>query len=114
MHGKKSLRVAVGLEAAHLPFLLTRMFMGYFGSVVRVFFCAMGHRWHYFSLCSAVAGELVGRDVDRHLSLTLQQLTKEAFGGTFVLALLQQDIQNITILVNSPPQKLCVRLESTR
>ena len=70
----------------------------------------MGHRWHDFSLCGAVAGELVGRDVDRHLSLTLQQLTKEAFCGTIVLALLQQELQNITILVNSPPQNCAFAL----
>jgi hypothetical protein len=104
MHGKKSLRVAVGLKPAHLPFLLTRMFMGYFGSVVRVFVRTMDHGWHHFSPRGPIAGELVGRDVDRQRSLPLQQLTKEAFGGTFVLALLQQDIQNITILVDCSPE----------
>ena len=94
MHRKKPLRVAVGLEPAHLPFLLTRMFMGYIGSVVRVFVRTLGHGWHHFSLRATVAGELVDRDVDRQpsLTLTLQELTKEPFGGPFGLVLLQQDI----------------------
>ena len=38
MHGKKSLRVAVGLEAAHLPLLLTRLFMGSSARLFAYFF----------------------------------------------------------------------------
>ncbi len=93
MHGKKSLGMTVRLEAAHLPFLLTRMFMGYFGSVIRVFVGTMGDGWHHFSLRGTATGKLVGCDVDRHLSLPRQELTKKALGGTLVLALLQQNIQ---------------------
>jgi hypothetical protein len=58
-------------------------------------------------------------DFERHVTQEADERERlyfkgKAFGGTFVLALLQRDIQKYHHLGRPPATELCVRLESTR
>ena len=64
----------------------------------------MHHRRKNPTVYSAVRAKLVGHELPRHLTLMLQCLTKEAFGRLTVSALGYQNIDDIPVLIHSPPQ----------
>ena len=100
VHAQESLRVAIAAKSAHFPFTSTAVFMGNLGSIVGVAVLAMRHRRHDFAFRRAVAAKLVGRDIQWQLSLSFQKLAKEPPCCFGVLALLNQNIQHVTVLVD--------------
>jgi len=51
-----------------------------------------------------ITPQLVGDQPPGWATLTLQQLTKEAFGSTSVATSLDEDIDHVTILINGTPE----------
>ena len=64
----------------------------------------MNHVGHYVLLCSAVARELIGHDCTRHIPKTLEQLSKEPLRRLRIAALLHQDVEHFSALINRAPQ----------
>ena len=56
------------------------------------------------SLRHAIASQLVGDDHSRHILQALQQTLEEAHGGFPVTPLLDQNIEDDTILIHGAPQ----------
>lgn len=106
--------MAVGFEAPHLPFLFTRVLVGDFDPVVRVLLLAVRDRWHDLPFCGRVTAQLVRNHLQRSSSLTFQKLTEEAFRCPLVLALLNQDIQHIPVLVYGSPKIATLALNRYR
>ncbi len=79
---EKSLNLCRRFEATHLPFLLTGVLMGDFSSVVFVLPGSVGDGWKDLSVRSRIASQLVGDELQRWPLLVLQDLAKEAFGGS--------------------------------
>ena len=57
-----------------------------------------------FAVCDSIATQFIGDDAIRYGLLALQQLTKEAFGRSSVATFLEQNVNDITILVDGAPQ----------
>jgi hypothetical protein len=58
------------------------------------------------SMVSRIGAELVGEDHPRHRADLLQQRAQEAPGGGLVPAVLPEDVQDVAVLVDGPPQVL--------
>ncbi len=101
---EKLLNVSRRLESTHLAFLLPGVLVGDFNSVVLVLPGSMGDGWENLSVRSRIASELVGNELQRWPLLVLQDLAKEAFGGSLVSVARDQDIEDITILINRSPK----------
>ena len=43
--------------------------------------------------------------------MTFQQLTEEVFGGVLVLAALHENIQDVTVLIDSAPEILLLAID---
>ena len=104
MSRQELLRLASGLEPAHLPFPLPGRLMGVLDSVVGALTPAVLHASEEFLSCSTVASELVGHQRARHVTLLLQQLAEKSLGRFLVALALEQDIQDLCVLVNRPEQ----------
>ncbi len=107
---QESLRLSGGLEPAHLALSLSRRLMRDFGPVVRTASGVVNHRRHGASPRRAVARQLVGDQSPRFAALAFQQLAKEAFGRTPIAPRLDEDIDDISVLVNSAPEILPLAL----
>ena len=67
---------------------------------------AVLHRGHHRAVGGAVTAELVGDDHPRHRPGPLQRFPEEAPGCGLVAPVLQQDVEHVPVLVDSPPQVL--------
>jgi len=61
---------------------------------------------------STIALQFVGDDPEWLLALTAQQSAKEPLGGTLIAARLQQNINDITILIDGTPKILLLAVDS--
>ena len=64
----------------------------------------MGHGWENLSVGGRIAAKLVGHELPGRPPLVFQHLAKEAFSGSLVSAVCDQDIEDISILVNGSPK----------
>ena len=80
------------------------MLVGDFSSVVFVLAGSMGHGWEDLSVGAGSFTKLVGHESQRWAPLVFQHLAKEAFSGSPVSAACDQDIEDISILVNGSPK----------
>ena len=78
--------------------------MGDFGPIVFVLACSMDHRREDVPMCSGITPQLVGDQLPGCLSLLFQDLTKEALSGPAISPLGDQNIDHVSILIDSPPQ----------
>ena len=78
--------------------------MGDFGPIVFVLACSMDHRREDVPMCCPVILQLVGDQLPRCLSLLFQDLTKEALSDSAISPLGDQNIDHVSILIDSPPQ----------
>ena len=74
---RETLEVRDRLEAAHLPFALSRRFMGHLSAVVGVLVPAMDDRGNHGAASGSIAGQLVGDESARRAALPFQQLAEE-------------------------------------
>ena len=101
---EKSLDLCRRLESTHLAFLLPRVLVGDFSSVVFVLAGSMGDGWEDLSVGRRIAAKLVGDELQRWPLLVFQHLAKEAFSGSLVSAACDQDIEDISILIRGSPK----------
>jgi len=80
--------------------------MGVFGPVIEAFVLPMLDPGHDLSLGSGVALQLVGDEQTRCSTLLLEELTEQAFGGLLVAPVLDENIENETVLVNCTPEPM--------
>ena len=107
---QKSLRLARGLESSHLSLPLPSRLVGDFRTIVLVLFGAMDDGRHDAPVSCGITPQLVRHKPPGRATLTLQQLTKEAFGSTSVATRLDEDIDHVTILINRTPEILPLTL----
>jgi hypothetical protein len=101
-------------ESTHVPFLLAGMLVWGFDPVIFVPPGSMRYRRKNLTMCSAVCAKHIGHQLPRCLTLMLQCLTKEAFGGLSVSTFRYQNIDDVPILVHRPPQVVAFALDSDK
>jgi hypothetical protein len=106
VHRQESRRVFGGLEPSHLSLALAGRLMGHFRSVVLVLSGAVNNRGQDGAVSGRIAAELVRDESSRDTALPSQELTKEALGRTPISPGLDEDVDHITVLVDSPPEIL--------
>ncbi len=111
VHREKSLRLPRGFEPSHLSLALACRLVGDFRPIVFVLLGAVDDRRHDGPVRHAIASQLIGDQPPGRATLTLQQLTEEAFGGAGVSPSLNQDIKHITVLINGTPEILSATLD---
>lgn len=78
--------------------------MGDFCPIVFVLTCSMDHRREDVPMCSRITPKLVGDQLPGCLSLMFQGPTKEAFSGSTISTLGNQNIDHVSILIDGSPQ----------
>ena len=76
------------------------------GPVVEILRAPVFDRWHQLPMSHNVTGELVGDQHPRHPGLLAHQLAEEAFRRLRVSAGLDQDVEDVAVLIDRPPQVL--------
>ena len=66
---------------------------------------------HNYPVRGTVASQPVGNKRSRFGSLALQKLAKEAFRRTLIATSLNKDIEYVSVLVNSTPEKLSLTVD---
>jgi hypothetical protein len=92
-----------GFEALHGSFPLLCWLMGVLSSIVQTFVLAVLDAGHHLFLGGCIAGQLLGNNHARDILQSFEQLAKELSCCAFVAPTLDQDIEDITILVNGSP-----------
>ena len=78
--------------------------MGDFCPVVLILTGAMNNGRKDLPMCSRITPKLVGNQLPGCLSLMFQGLTKEAFSGSTISTLGNQNIDHVSILIDGPPK----------
>jgi hypothetical protein len=106
MHGHEALRVAGGLEPAHLALALARRLMRELGPIIFVLRRAVHDRWHHATVGRGVAAELIRDHSARCPALPFQQLPEEALGGSAITPGLHEDVDHVAVMIDRAPQIL--------
>ena len=101
---QKSLRLASGFEPSHLSLTLPCRLMRDFSPVVGVALGVVHDGRHEATVRYPIASELVADEAARLHTLALQQLAEEPSGSGGVSSTLDEDVEDISILVNGTPQ----------
>jgi len=56
------------------------------------------------AMCNAVAPQLIGHDHPRHILQTFKELPEEAFGGSGIAPVLNEDVEHNAILIHGTPE----------
>jgi hypothetical protein len=102
--GEEPLRVSWRLESLHAPLPLTGGLVGILRTVVEVAVLAMFDAGQEFPLRGTVALELIGHDDPRDVLAPFEELAEELLRGFLVPPALHQDIEDMTVLIDGPPQ----------
>jgi len=78
--------------------------MGDFSPVVLILTGAMDNGRKDLPMCSRITPKLVGDQLPGCLSLMFQGPTKEAFSGSTISTLGNQNIDHVSILIDGPPK----------
>ena len=78
--------------------------MGVLGSIVQILRPAVLDRRHDLAVRDLVAAQPVGDDDPRHVLQALEEFAEELLGGQRVSAWLDQDVEDVAVLVDGPPQ----------
>ncbi len=78
--------------------------MGDFYPIVFVLTCSMYNGRKDLPMCSRITPKFVGDQLPGRLSLMFQGPTKEAFRGSTISTLGNQNIDHISILIDCPPK----------
>ena len=78
--------------------------MGDFSPIVFVLACSMDHGRKDVPMCSRITPKLVGDQLPGCFSLMFQGPTKEAFSGSTISTLGNQNIDHVSILIDGPPK----------
>src|SRR5579862_8854706 len=104
MHCEEALRVPHRLESSHCPFSFAGGLVRVFRSVVQATRAVMSHVGDDIPRGGGVTGEFIGHDCAWHELHTLEQLSKEPLRGLRIAALLDQNIEYLSTLIDRAPQ----------
>ena len=104
MNREEPLGLCHRFEAAHVALALPGRLVGDFGLVVGVAAGVVDHGRHDDPVRGAVAPEAIGDEAVRNTAAPLEQLAKEPRGGVAIPARLEQDVDDLAILVDGPPE----------
>jgi hypothetical protein len=102
--GEKPLRVARRLESLHAPFPLARGLMGVLRTVVEIPMLAVLDTREDLPLRRPVTLELIRDEHPWYVLTSLEELAEELLGRLFVPPSLHQDVEDVPVLVDRPPQ----------
>ena len=111
MDAQKPLRLTVKAKAVHLPLLLSSRFVRHFSTIVGVPVLAVRHGRQQVTLGCGVTAKFVGGNCEGRSGLRAQHLSKETPRCLRVLALLDEDLDEITILVDGTPEISALTLD---
>ncbi len=106
VHRQESLRVSGGFEPPHLTLPLSGRLVRDFDSVVLVLFGAVYNRRHDRAVGNRVAAQLVGDQTPRHTALPFQQAAEEAPSCTPIAPGLDENVDDVPVLIDRPPEIL--------
>ena len=101
---EKPLRVRGGSEPAHLSLALSCRLMRDLRAVVLVLPGAVHHGRHHGAVRRGVAPQFVRDQPARRAALIFQQFPKETRGRLAITPGLDEDVDEVTVLVNRPPE----------
>ena len=102
----KALQVRGRFKATHLAFPLARRLVRDLRPIVRVLVRDVDDRRHRHPARRRVAAQLVGDEPARDAALALQQCPEGPRGGAPIPSRLDQDVDQVPVLVDGPPQVL--------
>src|SRR5262249_29174974 len=102
--GEKALRVPWGLESLHPSLALPCWLMGVLRAVVEIPMLTVLDSRQNLALCRSVALQLVGDAHPWHRGEAFEQLPKELLRGLLVPTTLDENVEDIAVLVNRPPE----------
>lgn len=106
MGGNKALGLALGLESLHLPFPSADRQMRIFDAIIvsqpaRSVAILTTQNLH----CGLIRSQAIGHDCVRHEALVFEQFPEQFQRSRLVAALLDQDVENFTFLVDGAPHE---------
>ena len=101
---EKTMSLCHRFEPSHWPLLFTSVLMGDFCPIVFVLACSMDQGREDVPMCSRINSKLVGDQLPGCLSLMFQGPTKEAFSGSTLSRLGDQNIDQVSSLIDGPPK----------
>jgi hypothetical protein len=102
--GEESLRVSWRLEALHAPLALARRLMGVLGSIIEIAVLPMFHARQQLSLGGSITLQLIRDDDPWSVLASFEELAEEFLRGLLVPPALPQDIKDMAVLIDSPPE----------
>jgi len=111
VHREKSLRVGSGLEATHRAFPFPSWLVGYFPPIVPVLGGAMNHGRHCGAEPRGATAQFVRDQSSRDTALSFERRADGAYGRPPIAPGLHEDIDDVAVVVDGPPQKLGPALE---
>jgi hypothetical protein len=102
--GKEVLRLLAGLEALHLSFSSACGSMRVLSTIVEVATLSVLDIGQQMTLRHPIASQLVGDDHSRHILQALQQTPEEPLGSFPITSLLDQNIEDDTVLIHGTPK----------
>ena len=103
---KEPLGLCHRFEAPHLPLALPGRLVGDFNPVVGVAGGVVDDGRHDNPVRGAIAPKAIGDQAVRDTTAPLEQLSKEPCGGVAIPAGLEQDVDDLAVLVDGPPEIL--------
>jgi len=103
---EEPLGVCHRFEAPHVALAAARRLVGDFDSVVGVASGVVDNGRHDDPVGGAVTPEAIRDEAVRDTATPLEQFAKEPRGGVAVAAGLEQDVDDIAVLVDGPPEVL--------
>ena len=106
VYREKPLRVRGGFESTHLSLALARRLMRDLRSIVLVLPGVANDGRHDRAVGRRIAAQLVRDQTVGRPALSFQDLAKEAHRGPAVAPRLDQDVEEVAVLVDGPPEIL--------
>jgi len=103
VHADESLRLNHGFEPSHPPLSYPGRLMRQLGPVVRKSTGVVRGARQQLATGHRITAQLVRHDRSRLMIEARQQLPEEALGGCRVSPLLEQDVDDLTVLVDGAP-----------
>jgi hypothetical protein len=108
---EETLSMAGGLKPLHMPLPLACGLVGVLRAIIQIPMLPMFHTRQELSLGGSVALEFVGNDHARYVRQSLEELAEELLCRLLIPTALHQDIQHVSVLINSPPEIVMFALD---
>ena len=97
-----------------MPLPLARRFVRDFGSIVRIDVVDVLHREHDRSMRGSIASEFIGHQPPGFFPLAIDETVEKAFGLRLIAPTLEENINDITVLIDRPIQIVSLSLHGDK